>query len=195
MDITVQNVSKAFAEKQVLCGVNAAFAAGQITCIMGPSGVGKTTLLQIIAGLQKPDSGSVCGVQGQRLSAAFQEDRLLGHLNAVDNIRFVLGRTADAAAITQALFATGLAVQDIAQPAATLSGGQRRRVALVRAMLAPGEIILLDEPFKGLDDATKAQAIEYVKQARGTRTVLCVTHSAAEAAQLGSAIWKMEEHT
>ena len=95
MEIAVRNLCKSFGEQMVLRDLS--FTAGPgITCVMAPSGSGKTTLLRILLGLERPDSGTVEGLAGKHLSAVFQEDRLLEHLSAEGNLRFVLGRDYDA---------------------------------------------------------------------------------------------------
>ena len=89
MAIELREVSKAFGDKQVLQGFSHTFPQGKLTCVMGPSGCGKTTLLSLLLGLERPDSGEIRGMEGQRLSAVFQEDRLCENAGAVSNIRLV----------------------------------------------------------------------------------------------------------
>ena len=148
-DIVIRGLCKAFDGKQVLRDFSAALPAGQVTGLMAPSGAGKTTLLRILMGLETPDRGTITGLEGLRLSAVFQEDRLCENLNPVSNLRLVtpaLSRTAAA----EALAAVGL-TDCQRQPARELSGGMRRRVAILRALLAEYDLLFLDEPFKGLD--------------------------------------------
>ena len=152
-DIVIRGLCKAFDGKQVLRDFSAALPAGQVTGLMAPSGAGKTTLLRILMGLETPDRGTITGLEGLRLSAVFQEDRLCENLNPVSNLRLVtpaLSRTAAA----EALAAVGL-TDCQRQPARELSGGMRRRVAILRALLAEYDLLFLDEPFKGLDQETK----------------------------------------
>ena len=89
MAIELQNVSKAFGEKQVLQDFSHTFPEGELTCVMGPSGCGKTTLLSLLLGLEQPDAGKILGMEGRRKSAVFQEDRLCENASAVSNIRLV----------------------------------------------------------------------------------------------------------
>ncbi len=188
-EVRAEGLCKAYGEKRVLTGFNAVFASGSVTGIVGPSGCGKTTLLSLLMGLERPDAGSVAGVPHAK-SAVFQEDRLLEAFNAVANVRFVLGRRASDAEIRSHLERIGLA-GSLTQPVSELSGGMRRRVALVRAMLAPSDIVFLDEAFKGLDAGTREQALAYVAECRRDRTLVMVTHSPEEAAALGGGLIRM----
>ena len=115
---------------------------------MGESGVGKTTLLRLLMGLEKADSGIITGFD--KVSAVFQENRLIEHLNAVENTALVIkDRNAGKCAYEQLLQL--LPKEALLKPVREYSGGMKRRVALVRAMAADSEIVLLDEPFTGLD--------------------------------------------
>ena len=160
--------------------------AGAVLCLMAPSGWGKTTLLRCIAGLEKPDSGTVRDVP-ERIGYVFPEDRLCGHMSAVENVRLATGRRVDSATIEAHLTELGLG-GCLAQPAAELSGGQRRRVAIARAVCFGGGLLLLDEPFKGLDAETRQQAAAYILRHRNGAAVVCVTHDREDAAALGAEI-------
>ncbi|MFV0413607.1 MAG: ATP-binding cassette domain-containing protein [Oscillospiraceae bacterium] len=184
-DICLNKVSKAYGEKPVLQNFSAVLPAGGRVALMGPSGQGKTTLARLLMGLEKPDSGSIEGAAGLRFCPVFQEDRLCEGFSALQNVALVLPRTARAG-IAAALAATGLLQEDIYKPVRLLSGGQRRRVALVRALEAAGEVVVLDEAFKGLDGAAMQSCFAYVRAALGGRTLLVVTHSAEEAGALCS---------
>ena len=179
MEIAVRNLCKSFGEQTVLRDLS--FTAGPgITCVMAPSGSGKTTLLRILLGLERPDSGTVEGLAGKRLSAVFQEDRLLEHLSAGDNLRFVLGRDYDGEAARAMLARLGLPDTG-AQPVREFSGGMKRRLALARALLVPFDALLLDEPFTGLDRENRERARAAILEAAGERPVLLVTHDPADA--------------
>ena len=185
----VRNLYKSFGEKQVLHGFSADIADNAITCIMGKSGSGKTTLLNILASLLAADRGSVEG-RPDRISFMFQEDRLCDAFSAERNVRLVTGKAVDRAVIADNLRKVGILDQG---PVRFFSGGMRRRVALVRTMLYDAPLVLMDEPFKGLDGETKKQAMEYVKQFDGKATILCVTHDEEEARALSARILRMEE--
>ena len=182
MEIVVRNLCKSFGEQMVLRDLS--FTAGPgITCVMAPSGSGKTTLLRILLGLERPDSGTVEGLAGKRLSAVFQEDRLLEHLSAEGNLRFVLGREYDPK--TARAMLSRLDLPDTgAQPVGEFSGGMKRRLALARALLAPFDALALDEPFTGLDRENRARALAAIRETAGNRPVLLVTHDPADAAGL-----------
>jgi NitT/TauT family transport system ATP-binding protein len=178
--ITVNNLTKYFDGKTVIDNLNATLKEGRITTIMGASGCGKTTFAMILLGLLTPDSGSVRGLEGRRISAVFQEDRLIEHLSAIDNIRVVLGRDPNLDEIKRQLAIVELEGTLITKPTNQLSGGQRRRVAIVRAMMAESDFVCLDEPFKGLDEDTKQKVMEYVKKSVEGKTVLLITHDISE---------------
>ena len=191
--IFIEHLCKSYRDKQVLKDLSFSIPIGQITAVMAPSGVGKTTLLRILMGLEEPDSGSIRGLSGLRLSAVFQEDRLCANLSPVSNIRLVTGPAVSREEILLALKQTGLA--DCAgQPVRELSGGQRRRVALLRALLASWDFLLLDEPFKGLDVQTRQEIMDYVRssfQRIPGRTALLVTHDEAEASCLAQTVFRL----
>jgi NitT/TauT family transport system ATP-binding protein len=146
---------------------------------MGASGKGKTTIINIILGLIKPDTGKVLGCKDCMIAAVFQEDRLIEHWDAVKNVKLVCEKSISTDKIVQELQRVGLEeYRD--KPVKDYSGGMRRRVALVRAMLAKSDILIFDEPFKGLDDLLKRQVIHYVKQYTQGKTVIVVTHDKEE---------------
>ena len=184
--IYVMNVSKSFGTKKVLQNLNLTIEPGKISCIMAPSGAGKTTLLRILMGLEEADSGCITGLEGKRFSAVFQEERLCEYMTAVENIRLVTPGL-DAGSVVQEMDRLGLG-DCCAQPVSQLSGGMRRRVSILRALLAAYDVLCLDEPFKGLDDARKEQTLAYVKQKAAGRTVLFVTHDEKEALALGAEV-------
>lgn len=180
MDIQVRHLTKRFDGKTVLDNLNITFSEGHRNCLMGASGKGKTTLINIIMGLVEPDSGEVLGCKGKKITAIFQEDRLIEHWDAVRNIKLVCDKAVSTELIRQELQKVG--IEDYQnQPVRSFSGGMRRRVVLIRAMLAKGDILIMDEPFKGLDEVLKKQVIEYVKQNTEGKTIIVVTHEKAEA--------------
>ena len=183
-NITLNELYKAYGGNQVLKGFSAVIPVGKTTGIMAPSGAGKTTLLRILMGLEKQDRGIIQGLEGLRLSAVFQEDRLCENLSSASNIRLVCSGKSQRE-IEDALAALGLS-GCAHQPARELSGGMRRRVALLRALMAEYDLLFLDEPFKGLDVDTKAEAMEYTRLRTAGKTVLLVTHDLEEAQSLGA---------
>ena len=178
-DIT--NISKTYGEHRVLDHFSFRMEEGKTTCIMGRSGCGKTTLLRILMGLEKPDDdfGGHSELEALKKSAVFQEGRLCENLSVMANIRLTCpDRTK--AQVLEEMGRVGLEGCE-SQPAHELSGGMKRRVALLRALLAPCDILFLDEPFKGLDEETKKKSIAYTAGACQGRTVLFVTHDEREA--------------
>ncbi len=183
MDIRFTQVSKSFREKPLFENLNISLPEGRLSCLMGPSGIGKTTIINCIMGLTEPDSGEITGTEGKRIAAVFQEDRLIEHWDAVKNVKLVCDKAVTEQQILAELEEVGL--KDIThKPVRDYSGGMRRRVAIVRAMLAQSDLVLLDEPFQGLDDARKEQVMDYVKRKARGKTVILVTHDREEAERL-----------
>ena len=160
--------------------------------LWAPSGWGKTTLLRILMGLEVPDSGTVQGVG--RVGAVFQEDRLCPQLTAVQNVKLVLpeGKTQYKKQIVSDFQRFGYDEQAFALPARKLSGGQKRRAALLRALWAGCDTLLLDEPFTGMDPETMKKAAALLKERRGERAVLLATHDREAIRELG---WKVIDLT
>lgn len=185
MSLRIEGLCKAYGQKTVLRGFSHNFPPAGVVALMGPSGCGKTTLLRLIAGLERPDSGALHLPPGIRLSMVFQEDRLLPTLDARGNILAVLGKPTreNIALADYCLACCGLAGEERRYPA-ELSGGMRRRVAIARAVAYGGGLLLLDEPFRGLDAATRALVADFALRGESAakRLTLLVTHSQEEAA-------------
>lgn len=183
MNIEIEQLSKAYGDKSVLSNFFAVIPEGHITCVMGSSGQGKTTLLRILMGLEVQDSGKVTGLVGKRFSAVFQEDRLCENLSSVSNIQLTC--SSSRLEILYALDQVGLS-GCCSQPVRELSGGMRRRVSVLRALMADYDVLFLDEPFKGLDAVTKECVMADTKERSLGKTILLVTHEASEAKTLGA---------
>ena len=188
MNLVLEHISKAYGEKTVLKDFSHTFPAGKRTCIMGPSGCGKTTLLRIILGLEAPDQGTMSG-RPERVSAVFQENRLFEDFSALSNLVAVCHH-GDKQVMADHLTELGLG-DSLHKPVRTLSGGMKRRVAIARAVLAPGELIILDEPFTGLDKDTKEEVLTYLKHHTLGRTLIIVTHDPAERDALADEVLDM----
>ncbi|MCQ2552996.1 MAG: ATP-binding cassette domain-containing protein [Clostridia bacterium] len=182
MDIQIKNINKAFGEKQVLEDFSCIIPAGKITCIEAPSGKGKTTLLNIIAGLISPDSGELAGVP-DKIAFVFQEDRLCEDFSAVSNIKLTCGNKLSKEEICAHLKELGLEADS--KPVKSYSGGMKRRVAIARAICYDADLVILDEPFKGLDENLKRNVMDYVIKYTEGKTVICVSHDRSEAEYLG----------
>lgn len=185
-DICIRNITKSYGEKVVLDDINIKIKGGAVTCIMAPSGAGKTTLLRILMGLEKPDSGSLTGLSDQRFSAVFQEERLCEDMTSIGNIRLV-NPSLEPAKISDELRRLGMRGCEN-QPVSELAGGMRRRVSILRALLAEYDVIFMDEPFKGLDSALKEDVISYVLEKTAGKTVIIVTHDRSEAELMGAGL-------
>lgn len=181
MSIVVTGLSKSFGEKQVLNGFSHTFPSASLTALMGPSGVGKTTLFRILLGLERPDAGTVSGMEGKTVSAVFQEDRLFPWLTVLQNAE-VAGSGGKAW-----LRRLGLG-EELGSFPSSLSGGMRRRVALARALCRDGDIFLLDEPFQGLDEGRKREVIDIFRELKTHKTILLITHDPMEAEALADEI-------
>ena len=183
MEIAVKHLCKSFGGRTVLRDLT--FTAGPgITAVMAPSGTGKTTLLRILLGLERPDSGTVEGLAGKRLTAVFQEDRLLEHLSAEGNLRFVLGRVYDPAAARALLDRLGLPDTG-AQPVREFSGGMKQRIVIAIALACEPKLILADEPTTALDVTIQAQMLGLINelQKRLNTAMILITHDLGVVAQ------------
>lgn len=189
----VKNITKRFGDKLVLDGFSADFPDGKASFVVGQSGCGKSTLLNIIMGLLPADSGEIDPRFSDRVSAVFQEDRLCKKLSAAANVRLVCPAADEE--IIASLSEVGLAREDALRPVSELSGGMKRRAAIVRAVMAESRTVIMDEPFKGLDPSSKSRTIEYVlKNLRG-RTLIAVTHDISEADAMNGKIFEIHGKT
>lgn len=171
------NITKKFGENVVLSNFSHEFAEGKTTAVLGRSGCGKTTLLNILMGLLTSDGGEV--FREGRISAIFQENRLCENLSASANIRLVTGKRLSEARIAEELAAVGLQGCE-SKSVNEFSGGMKRRVAMLRALLSEYDILFADEPFKGLDMDTKHNVMRYFKEKTSGKTVVFVTHDKSE---------------
>ena len=179
MDIKVDHVSKAYGEQQILRDLCCVFPEGKTTCIRGKSGCGKTTLIRLLLGLDIPDKGKIEGISDRKISAVFQEDRLCENLSAASNIRLVCTETISDRELEEAYKAVALQ-----KPVRELSGGMRRRVSILRALLADSDCVIMDEPLRGLDEKTRTKTIDYILKKTEGKTLIFVTHEEQEAVWL-----------
>ncbi len=175
---------KAYGEREILKDVEISLADGEILCLLGASGAGKTTILKILAGLTDFD-GEIENIP-ERVGYVFQEPRLLPHISVEENLSFVGGKAKEIAEILQAVELSSFAKKRPSE----LSGGEKQRVAIARAFLSPSPLLLLDEPFTALDTALKMHLTELflrLCKEKG-RTAVFVTHDLNEAFTVGDRI-------
>ena len=188
--LTIEHLTKQFGEKTLFRDLCLTVEGPAV--LWAPSGWGKTTLLRILMGLDTPTAGRVRGVG--RAAAVFQEDRLCPQLTALQNVTLVLPGSEkqykeQIGADFQQL---GMDAAALALPAARLSGGQKRRTALLRALWAPSDTLLLDEPFTGMDPDTLAAAAALLRTRCGTEAVLLATHDREAIRLLGWPVIELE---
>ena len=188
--LTIEHLTKQFGEKMLFRDLRLTVDGPAV--LWAPSGWGKTTLLRILMGLDTPTAGRVLGVG--RAAAVFQEDRLCPQLTALQNVTLVLpGSEKQYKEQIKADFQQlGMDTAALALPAARLSGGQKRRTALLRALWAPSDTLLLDEPFTGMDPDTLAAAAALLRTRCGTEPVLLATHDREAIRLLGWPVIELE---
>ncbi|MDG1519209.1 MAG: ABC transporter ATP-binding protein [Yoonia sp.] len=202
--LEIRDIAKSFGGRAVVGGVSLSVMPGQVTCLLGPSGCGKSTTLRIIAGVDTQDSGTIhvdgalmCDTvtrvppEGRSIGLMFQDFALFPHLSVADNVGFGLrgGATENANRITELLEKVGMTRHLKAYPH-ELSGGEQQRIALARALAPKPKVMLMDEPFSGLDDRLRDdirdETLAVLKE-EGTG-VLLVTHEPQEAMRMADEI-------
>lgn len=178
MAVIFERVTKRYGGRAVLSGLDWRLELGERWQVKGASGAGKTTLLRLLVGLERADEGRILGTEQLRFSMCFQENRLCKQMNSVMNLAMVFEHP-DQEYIREALKQL-LPETAVGQPVGTLSGGMARRVALARALLAPSDVVVLDEPFAGLDAENRVNALAFIERWLGERTLVLVSHEAAE---------------
>ena len=214
--LTLRSVTKSYNGQPVLSDLSLEFSSGTFYCLMAPSGNGKTTLFRLILGLEKPDSGVIlfgtsagdtgnndikassgtvsksdlCKLRGMRplISAVFQENRLLECYTAIENLRFALGKRYSSEALTAYLLRL-LPEDALNKPVCEFSGGMKRRLSLLRALLVPFDLLILDEPFNGLDSENRKKAAALVRNRAQNKILLFAAHTKEDAALLGAEIF------
>lgn len=175
MKVILHNISKSFGSLKVLSDFSLVMESDRIYGLMSPSGAGKTTLLRLLMGLEALDDGSIEKPGHLRISTVFQEDRLCEAFTPVENVRMVTGKSLTEQQVRSELCRL-LPEESLKRPVATLSGGMKRRTAICRAMLAPFDLLLMDEPFTGLDEDTKHTVILYIQEKCAGKITLLTTH-------------------
>ncbi len=178
MVFKAEHIGKTYDSRQILHDVSFTVGAGECLAVTGASGIGKTTLLRILLGLEQPDEGRVLAdgepVRRMKAGVVFQENRLCETADAVENVRMAsrgISRDKARQELLQLLPEEALAI-----PAVKLSGGMQRRVAIVRAVLSDARILIMDEPLTGLDDETKKRVTDYIRSRQGDRPWIFTIH-------------------
>ena len=178
--LEIKNLSKSFDGKILFENFSFSFSDKGAYAIVGESGIGKTTLLRMIAGLDKDYDGEITGGGIGRVSFAFQEYRLFPQLSAIENVVFAISDTKDEAVFKKAYYmlsTLGFSESDMKLTPAELSGGMKQRVSIARAMLFDAPILLLDEPTKELDSGNAHIIRSLILRESERRLVLVVTHN------------------
>ncbi|MBO8179444.1 MAG: ABC transporter ATP-binding protein [Archaeoglobus sp.] len=189
MALTVEGLKKSYGNLKVLDGVTFSVEEGEFVCLIGESGCGKTTILKIIAGLERPDEGRVDFKGVNRMGFVFQDDRLLPWKTVYGNIQFALKAMGieDGEVVRRIIDFVGLKGFENYYPK-QLSGGMRQRVGIARALAVNPDLLLMDEPFASLDARTRERMQEELLRIVGGKTVVFVTHSIDEAVYLADKI-------
>jgi phospholipid/cholesterol/gamma-HCH transport system ATP-binding protein len=195
--ITVAGLSKSFGEQTVLDGIAFELEAGKVTCVLGRSGTGKSVLLRLLIGLERPDAGSIC-LEGHDISTAspqelnearkkvgflFQQSALYDSMTIGENVAFplrrhtTLSRAERLERVHQLLGSVGMD-RDLDKMPSEISGGMQKRIGLARALALEPTIVMFDEPTTGLDPITAAEIARLIVELRDTRhiTSIVVTH-------------------
>ena len=189
MTLHIEGLTKRFGSHTLFEGLTLTVKAPAV--LWAPSGWGKTTLLRILMGLERPDAGRAAGAG--RVAAVFQEDRLCPQLSAVENVLLVLPDGRARRAAVEADFALlGMTGKALTLPAARLSGGQKRRAALLRAVWAKADTRLFDEPFTGLDPEAVLRAAALLNARCAGAPALLATHDRAAIEALGWPVLDLE---
>ena len=186
--LNVNQITHSYDSRPLLENITLTLHPGQRMALMGPSGCGKTTLLRIILGLLTPNFGTVSNTF-PKTAVVFQEPRLLPWATAAENVNLVLGdrpQTLGKAKDTLALLGLGDAADKYP---GELSGGMQQRVAIARALALDADLLILDEPFKAMDEHLQNEVIELV--AKTDAAILLVTHEESHAAALGCKIFRL----
>lgn len=179
----LERISVRFGGRAVLENFDLSLPRQGIVAIMAPSGAGKSTLLRVLAGLLPAPGAELGPLAGMRRAMVFQEDRLLPWLTVLDNIMLVMEGANQAERARLALRQLGIGGAAALLPG-SLSGGMRRRAALARALAVDPELMLLDEPFNGLDNEAVSAAAACIRRQAGRALVVVVTHQREHARQL-----------
>ncbi len=182
--IRLENITKGYGRQKVLENFSLELAENDRVAVMGRSGKGKTTLIRLLLGLIKADSGRISVPKDTSFGVIFQEDRLIEHLSAVGNVSVVQKVSPAQEEVLELLSGVGLHRDLIYKPVSQLSGGERRRVCIARALAAKADVYIFDEAFKGIDNETLGGVIQTVSRLTEGKMFLLITHDEGEAKML-----------
>lgn len=178
MDIKLQEVCKSYENTSILNKITLSFKENEVTFLQGTSGIGKTTLIRLLMRLERVDSGTISGLEHKIISAVFQDNLLCESVSVEQNLLLVNPKLSLSTMLDslESMHLHGCLKKKVS----TLSGGMKRRVAILRALLYPFDLLIMDEPFKGLDSTTKQQVMDFVISKIKDKTVIIVTHDTSE---------------
>ena len=194
MNLEIKNLTKFFDDKCIFNNFSYSFKQKGIYGLVGDSGIGKTTLLRMIASLDKNYQGQIIGGGIGNVSFAFQEYRLFPTLSAIDNVVYAISDTKNEAVLNKAreiMLNLGITDEDQKLIPEELSGGMKQRVSLARAFIKEAPILLLDEPTKELDERNAKAVIEGIRKAGNDRLVIIVSHNPEDLSNLDATIIKL----
>nr|WP_307992695.1 ATP-binding cassette domain-containing protein [uncultured Niameybacter sp.] len=196
--IEIKGLCKSYGEDYLYKDFEIEFEEGKVTALLGSSGSGKTTLIRILLGIEKYEKGQILGLENKNIAAVFQEDRLIKWLDVYNNIAFVLKSYMNEDEMTKQI-QNALELVELWEykdyKISALSGGMQRRVSLARALAYTSHILILDEPFKGLDYELKMRVITKIKEMlkEEKRTTILITHDMEEAHLLGDVLYTFRD--
>lgn len=196
--ITFSHIRKIYEEKTVFDDFSLTLPEKGIVCFSAPSGYGKTTLFRLLLGLEKPDGGEITGAESLRFSCVFQEPRLVPGLDALGNVLLVAegrmpGCEEEKQRALKLLTELGLS-SELHNLPSELSGGEKARVSLARALFASFDVLILDEPFAGIDAARKEQIYPLLEEAAKDCLILMTTHQQEDAEKLHAAVINLSQN-
>ncbi len=192
MPIIIDNISKSFGECKIVDKFSLTLPENNVVCLWGKSGSGKTTIMNMVAGIIKPDKGKIIGIEDKKISYVFQENRLIPWLSAKENVKLAIdSKYKDEEAL---FWLEKLMLGEVAdKKPCSLSGGMQRRVSIARALAHKADVLLLDEPFTGLDMQTKNVVMNIIKDMTKSTIILLITHNYYEAKFLSKTICTIGE--
>ena len=190
--LELKNISVRFDGKSVLSDCSLSLGDGERLALMGPSGCGKTTLLRIVLSLLPPDTGSVSGAPA-RTAAVFQEPRLLPWRTAAENVNVVLSDTPETMPEALSMLERVELSDAVEKYPSELSGGMQQRVSIARALVYRPDLLVLDEPFRGLDEELRSRIVSLLNASLQSVSLLLATHSEEEAHALGCRILRYRD--